>query len=143
LKINKSFSRKALFYGFIKNQHSTGNVSAIDSYYIAGGYYVGGIAGESVSSSTIRNNAAINKADNGLYDVNRIVGYISSSTLDNNFALDTITTNRDGSFSNTGYSTYHGTSKTNSELKSQSTYESGLGWRFGNNDANPWRIDPT
>jgi hypothetical protein len=101
---------------------------------------VGGIVGR-VYSSTIKNNAAISREVNGSANVNRIVGYIDSGSVQNNFALDTMTTNGGGVFSDEGDPSYHGTSKTDSDLKSQSTYESDLGWRFGNNDANPWKIN--
>ncbi|MDR1912611.1 MAG: hypothetical protein LBQ52_09765, partial [Helicobacteraceae bacterium] len=132
----------AVYYdSSITNSYSTGNVS--------GDTYVGGIAGD-IYLSTIENNAAINKEVNGSSDVNRIVGYISGGSVQNNFALDTMTTNL-GSFSNAGVSSYHGTSKTNDNdgLKSQSTYDGvingdgngGLGWKFGNDDENPWKID--
>jgi hypothetical protein len=237
LKINKSFSRKALFYGFIKNQHSTGDISG-------GAYYTGGIAGHSAGdinnsfsvgkvsghsevggiagrvsgsitnsysigdvsgtddavggiageigggiitksysigsvtgydtndfdgnsaggivgyvygdvsdnlfgASEVTNNAAINQEVNGSSNVNRIVGYLSgSNTIQNNFALDTMITNL-GSFSHATNSAYHGTDKSDSDLKSQSTYSDainddglgGLGWSFGNDEDNPWKID--
>ncbi|MDR1911471.1 MAG: hypothetical protein LBQ52_03880 [Helicobacteraceae bacterium] len=44
-------------------------------------------------------------------------------------------------FSNAGSLSYHGTNKSDSELITRSTYEDGLGWRFGDDDANPWKIN--
>ncbi|MDR1911961.1 MAG: hypothetical protein LBQ52_06420, partial [Helicobacteraceae bacterium] len=126
----------------ITNSYSTGSVSGTSD--------VGGIAGYVTGSrSTIKNNAAINQEINGSANVNRIVGNISGGDVQNNFALDAMTTNGGGTFSNASDLAYHGTSKSDSDLKSQATYSSaingngnsGLGWRFGNNDANPWKID--
>ncbi|MDR2033470.1 MAG: hypothetical protein LBP89_02425 [Helicobacteraceae bacterium] len=71
-------------------------------------------------------------------NVNRIVGFIYSGDVQNNFALDTMTTNL-SDFSDAGAPSYHGTDKDDNDLKSQSTYESDLGWLFDEgNDANPW-----
>ncbi|MDR1912133.1 MAG: hypothetical protein LBQ52_07310, partial [Helicobacteraceae bacterium] len=124
----------AVYYdSSITNSYSTGNVS--------GDTYVGGIAGD-IFTSTIENNAAINQEVNGSSDVNRIVGYISGGSVQNNFAIDTMTTNFGGGFSDAGAPANNGTPRSIDDFKSQSTYESDLGWRFGNNDANPWQIDP-
>jgi hypothetical protein len=88
-------------------------------------------------------------------DVNRVVGSTRSSInfkSSNNFALDVMIggANYDGvtnSFSNSSDTKYHGTDKTQIELKTRSTYENdeasgGLGWKFGDDDDNPWKIDP-
>ncbi|MDR0747210.1 MAG: hypothetical protein LBE89_04880 [Helicobacteraceae bacterium] len=109
----------------ITNSYSTGNVS--------GTSYVGGIAGD-IDSSTIKNNATINQKISGSSTVNRIVGYIYSGTSENNFALNDIL----GSFSKASVLANNGTSKSIAELKLQSTYKSGLGWKFGNDKDNPW-----
>jgi hypothetical protein len=117
----------------ITNSYSTGNVSGTNQ--------VGGIAGYVYgSSSTIRHNAAINQEVNGSSYVNRIVGFISGGSAQNNFALDAMTTN------GAAFSNPDGTSKSDSDLKTQSTYSDningdglgGLGWQFGNDDDNPW-----
>jgi hypothetical protein len=116
------------------NSYSTGSVSV-------SGQYVGGIAGI-IDGGSITNNAAINPSVSGRYNVNRIVGYIrGGGTASNNFALNTMTVSGkiDGNA---------GTSKTIAQLKTQSTYSNpvngdgrgGLGWKFGNDDANPWKI---
>ncbi|MDR1977046.1 MAG: InlB B-repeat-containing protein [Campylobacteraceae bacterium] len=120
----------------ITNSYSTGSISG-------GSNGVGGIAGHLGPRSSITNNAAINPSvSSGIY-VNRIVGsiYGSGITISNNFALNTMTVT--GSTGNNA-----GTSKTITNLKTQSTYSNpvngdgngGLGWKFGNNDANPWKI---
>jgi hypothetical protein len=150
----------------ITNSYSTGNVSGyesvggiagyvddessiINSYSIAnvsGIERVGGIAGYTYIS-TIKNNAAINqRVDGSSYYVNRIIGerYTWRSiddAIQNNFALDTMATNRVGGFSDAG--DYHGIDKIDSDFKLQSTYSIGLGWQFGNDDENPWKIDPS
>jgi hypothetical protein len=73
------------------------------------------------------------------------VGYNGGTgPISNNFALDTMTV----SGRTNGNA---GTSKTITELKTQSTYSNpingdgygGLGWKFGDDDDNPWKIDPT
>jgi hypothetical protein len=112
----------------ITNSYSTGSVSG-------SGSYVGGIAG-AMASGSITNNAAINPSVSGGSDANRIVGYIYSSTVSNNFALNTMTVTGTASYGNAG------TSKTITDLTTQSTYSSGLGWNFGNDENNPWKIDP-
>jgi hypothetical protein len=123
----------------ITNSYSTGSVSGTSN--------VGGIAGYVYGSNfAIKNNAAINKEVNGSSDVNRIVGFIggSDNTIENNFALNNMKTNYNGGvFSNAGDLVYHGTPKSIDDFKLQSTYSSGLGWRFGNDDENPWQIDPS
>jgi len=42
---------------------------------------------------------------------------------------------------NTGDIQSHGINKTDAALKTQSTYSSELGWKFGTSDASPWRIN--
>ncbi|MDR0666937.1 MAG: hypothetical protein LBF71_05965, partial [Campylobacteraceae bacterium] len=66
-----------------------GSSSVTDSYSTGtiSGDYVGGIAGVVESSSAVTNNAAINPSVTGTSGVNRVVGYIYSSTVTNNFAL--------------------------------------------------------
>jgi hypothetical protein len=126
--------------GNIANSYSTGSVN--------GYYYVGGIAGRIDYSSTVQNNAAINPSVIGIDSVNRVIGHIrNSNTISNNFALDTISGgNSLGIFTNSGDINNHGTSKTDVELKTQTTYSDdtssgGLGWKFGDDAANPWKIN--
>lgn len=143
--------------GSIKNSCSTGSVigalgkvggiagnienSSITNSYseseLTGNGYVGGIVGN-VQYSSVTNNAAINPSINSPKDTaNRIAGYINGGTVSDNFALD----NMSGTFTDSGNDDNHGINKTETELKSRSTYEKGLGWKFGINDANPWKID--
>jgi uncharacterized repeat protein (TIGR02543 family) len=122
----------------ITNSYSTGNIS--------GTQHVGSIVGQIGGNGTTANNAAISHSVIGTNNVNRIAGYIYSPTptASNNFALDTMTVTgpTDG---------YAGTDKTATELRTQSTYSDpingdglgGLGWKFGNDEDNPWKIDPT
>ena len=82
-----------------------------------------------------------------------MAGYIYNSgggTVTNNFALESMSggANYNGytnSFSNSTIPANHGTDKTIDNLKTQSTYSgmptNGLGWSFGDNDTNPWKIE--
>ena len=124
----------------ITNCYSTGNISAT-----SGG--AGGIAGN-VFNGTVTNCAAINRTITGASyaGAGRVAGYISSdSSVSNNFALSTMQA------TGVQFDTdprKHGVSKTDAELKTQSSYSGaingdgfgGLGWKFGNNDAAPWKI---
>ena len=75
----------------------------------------------------------------------RIVSYIGTyeiSDVSNNFALGTMAVSGD-----TGDG-HNGVSKTDAEFRTQTTYEGaivgdgdgGLGWKFGNDDDNPWKM---
>ncbi|MDR3177506.1 MAG: hypothetical protein LBT96_00840 [Campylobacteraceae bacterium] len=153
-------------YGSITNSYSAGNISGNDNYVggiagiisygsvtnsystgsVNGYYYIGGIIGHITYSSTVQNNAAINPSVTGNNYVNRVAGGIdSTNTASNNFALDTMSGGSSGGFSNDGDINYHGTDKTDVELKTQTTYSDavggGLGWKFGNDAANPWKIN--
>jgi hypothetical protein len=120
----------------ITNSYSTGIISGI--------FDIGGIAGTVGSFYGVRstpiiaNNAAINQIVQGLGRTNRILGYIDVDIgeVKNNFARKDMK----GSFVDSDKVTHAGISKTESEFKSQLTYTNALGWRFGNNDANPWKI---
>ena len=125
----------------IANSYSTGDISSFYSYYS----YSGGIAG-SVSNSSITNCAAINFTINAGH-AGRIVAYGSSGPISNNFATNTMAATGTGQF-NTSDLRFYGVSKTDEELQTQSTYsdppvgdgQGGLGWKFGNDDANPWKM---
>jgi hypothetical protein len=115
-------------YGTITNSYATGHISGFQN--------VGGIVG-SASGGDINNSAAINpsvSANSG--NVDKIVGYINGSpTINNNFALSTMSITPSGS-GNGGDA-----DKPYTDFKTRSTYETGLGWKFGNNDSSPWKID--
>jgi len=135
----------------ITNCYSTGNIYATVGY-------PGGIVGKTEDSTTT-NCAAINKTINltygggGMININpgRIAGLItnlptSSSFISNNFALNTMTAT--SAVFNTTDIRYYGVSKTDGELKEQSTYsdaiidngDGGLGWKFGGDDDAPWKM---
>jgi hypothetical protein len=102
---------------------------------------VGGIAGYS-SRSSMTNSTAINQEIEGMTETNRIVGYVTTwnFVLSNNFALDTIKVN--GSVKNSNDADgLDGADKTDGILKTQATYEMGLGWAFGSNASHPWKMD--
>ena len=72
-----------------------------------------------------------------------MAGYINNVvTISNNFALIGMTVTGDTSMADSGVD------KTDDDFKDQSTYSAavngdglgGLGWRFGNDDANPWKM---
>jgi len=126
--------------GMIINGYSRGIINAELS--------AGGIAGYAWGSVTITNCAAINMTINSAEDAGRIVGYIKDedvSLISNNFALDTMQA-ADSPFYTDQMN--HGISKTDAQLKTQSTYSGaingdglgGLGWKFGSNDAAPWKM---
>ncbi|MDR1008264.1 MAG: hypothetical protein LBL65_06905 [Campylobacteraceae bacterium] len=117
----------------INNCYAKGDISGVSS--------VGGIAGRVYYMSNITNNAAINNLVEGLSYFGAIVGENGSvntanNMIKNNFVLDMIGV--------AGGSVL----KTKSELQTQKTYSDdingdglgGLGWNFGNDDANPWQV---
>jgi hypothetical protein len=108
-----------------------------------------GIMGHMEGSGTITNNAAANSSVTGIITgtgtttVNRILADTNGGdiTIRDNFALDEMGPDR----SAFGNAIYKGTDKTEAELKTLSTYsadtsENGLGWKFGNDDENPWKM---
>jgi hypothetical protein len=144
--VNSHFSGSVLGTNYVGGIAGFVYDSTITDNYVTstvrGTYYVGGIvgaAGRSEGVSEVKNNAAINPLVFGIADVDRVLGGIYDGTnapdVSNNFALDSIRTKgekTDGAA---------GTPKTEAELKTQSTYESDLGWKFGNDSANPWKFD--
>ena len=137
----------AMTYIPITNCYSIGDISATSTASDSSRAYAyaGGIAGD-VSSSTITNCAAINRAINSTLYAGRIVGYISEGTVPiyNNFALNIMTVLG----SSYQLSAGRGVNRTDAQLKTQSTYSDtivgdgvgGLGWKFGNNVDNPWKM---
>jgi hypothetical protein len=128
------------YLGSVTNSYSLANISGDD-------IVAGGITGYAYLASTFQYNAAINPYIGGIRQVNRIAGDISSSIgkFSDNFAFDDmditpigINDNRD-----IGYEGYNGIDKTLAELQTQETYSNltangGLGWKFGNDNNNPW-----
>jgi len=128
--------------GTISNSYNTGKITASAEFPTAG---AAGIAAYVSSGSTITNNAAINKTIDSTLMAGRIVSYIGTyeiSDVSNNFALGTMAVSGD-----TGDG-HNGVSKTDAEFRTQTTYEGaivgdgdgGLGWKFGNDDDNPWKM---
>jgi len=136
-----------VYVATIMNCYSTGNTATFAMAVV--NTASGGIAGRA-DSGTIINCAAINSTINADY-VGRVIGYIYSSVgytaVSNNFALDAMTATGTGQF-DTSNPRFYGISKTNAQLQTQSTYSDpvngdglgGLCWKFGNDDANPWKM---
>jgi hypothetical protein len=152
----------------VKNNYSTGTIngtnsvggivgnanvntagSIINNYSRAivngSGNNVGGIIGLNAAVAIVSSNVALNPSIAGSTNVNRIIGSLSSGAISNNFALEDIRVNDYTVVGDDGSGT-NGVSKTITELKTQSTYsnattDGGFGWKFGNNDDNPWKID--
>jgi hypothetical protein len=115
----------------ITNSYSTASVRGNNN-----NVHIGGIAG-AIDRSLTTNNVAINPSVSGGMDVNRVLGHFYSGSISNNFALDTMTVTGKGTGGNNA-----GTDKTITQLKIQANYANSLGWNFGDNDTNPWKIDP-
>jgi hypothetical protein len=114
----------------ISNSYAKGDVNGREKY-------VGGIAGEIDKGNTVKNSAAVNPSVIGIRNVNRIAEFISGSTALNNFANSAIKIN--GAIS--ADSDNNGIGKSLADFKAKSTYETDLGWSFGDNDTSPWKID--
>jgi hypothetical protein len=137
----------------IKNTYNRGTLSAVSNY---SGYsaYVGGItaAFSTATNNILANNIAANASvavtpsGTGTAYYNRVVGYPSTLTpnsdLGNNYALTSMTATVKGEKADfvADDTVNYGTDATAAELKQKATY-TGLGWAFGENDSNPWKID--
>ena len=118
--------------GSITNSYSTGNINS--------SYFSGGIAGSVEGEDEITNCAAINETISADHDAGRIIGSISfpgSSTISNNIALTSMVATGTVDFDVTDV-LRHGITKSDSDLKSQSTYSDELGWGFNGDDTEPW-----
>jgi len=131
----------------ITNCYSTGNISSSIDYGDSGGIAGGvNIIFYESTGSTITNCAAINPTikSTGIEGrAGRIASVVEyTCTVSNNFALSTMTVTGDQSLA------INGTSKTDAQLKTQSTYSGavsgdgagGLGWAFGSTDTAPWKM---
>ncbi|MDR2342569.1 MAG: hypothetical protein LBD84_05990 [Campylobacteraceae bacterium] len=134
--------------GYLNNNSSISNsctVGDVNGGSGSGSDNVGGIAGVVKNGAKIINNAAINTLIAGPMDTNHIIGNTETAdnTAENNFALSDMTIN--GAVYSGTANLKNGISKTEAELKEQSTYASpvnedgngGLGWDF----TNIWKID--
>ncbi|MDR1460794.1 MAG: hypothetical protein LBI78_04045 [Campylobacteraceae bacterium] len=120
-------------------QHDSSVINSYSIGNINGYYFVGGIAGSGDHYERIQYNVAINPSVNGNYEyevVNRVVGLNDVGTASDNFALEDMLVNGNTVSDDTD----NGEGKSEAELKTKSTYQS-LGWGFGDDNANPWKID--
>lgn len=132
--------------GTIADSYSTGDItSSVGNINTRG--VSGGIAGH-VSGSSINNCVAINEKIFAGEHAGRIAGYIQgAAAVSNNFALTNMNASGVAKFDVSNKAS-HGVSKTNTELRTQSSYSNtisgdglgGLGWKFGNNSNNPWKM---
>lgn len=121
-------------YATVMNNYSRGNVitDGKDSTL----RHAGGIAGEVYHNYLFQNNAAINSAVAGEI-AQRVAGSIGMDDVElKNFAYSDMTVNGVTVSDSKG----NGVGKTISELQKRSTYEDELGWRFGKDDDNPWKM---
>ncbi|MDR1975365.1 MAG: InlB B-repeat-containing protein, partial [Campylobacteraceae bacterium] len=136
--------------GTLNSSYAAGSVEAFG--------YLGGMVGGTGDECTITNNAAINPSVSSAanpterFYINRANGYIGYSyedktVISNNFARSALT---DVVIDFTEFvdgNKHSGIGKTDDAFKLQTTYSNiptngGLGWKFGDNDTNPWKIDP-
>jgi hypothetical protein len=132
----------------INGSYNIGDISAIAPSRDA---YAGGIAGSYSWSNeepptALKNSAAINSmisAAGTTVHIGRVTGDISGNGVTNNFAYSSMFLNGSTAII---YNAKHGVEKNLTMLKTKSTYQGaingdgqgGLGWKFGNNAANPW-----
>ena len=124
--------------GYVENGGSVTNCYATGA--VSGNSGVGGVAGAIVDNITNASNCvALNPSIEGNSQndsFGRVAGYLwNGGTITNNVAYNGM--NAEG-FTFTG-SEIDGTSINKTAAKTQATYE-GLGWKFGNNDNNPWKM---
>jgi hypothetical protein len=133
-------------YASISGSYSIGKISAASVY----SPNVGGIAGLVFNRSEVAKCAAANPviSANILITeseplpeevfINRIIGFLDTdSDAKNNIAYSAMSAFIDGV--KVVFNTTANSSRTLEELQKQSTYE-GIGWKFGNDDKNPWKI---
>jgi translation initiation factor 2 gamma subunit (eIF-2gamma) len=105
--------------------------------------------GTAYLASMIKNSAAINPTIAGNDYVNRVAGGVAGGRLiSNNFAFDDMDITPVGYYVNEEltYEVYNGIDKTITQLQTLETYSDtiengGLGWKFGNDNDNPWKWD--
>jgi len=126
--------------GAISYDCSVTNCYAANSVHCIYGNMTGGIAGYFSGIDTrskIENCVALNPSvsEGGAF-VGRVIGLSTNGTLTNNLAWEGMLVNgvtvADGSATN-------GTDITALQAKTQTAYVN-LGWKFGNNDDNPWKM---
>ena len=116
-------------YCIISNCYSTSAVSVDDKF-------VGGVGGQT-EDATVRGCAALNPsitASEIYYYFVRVAYPFSGCTFTDNVAWAGLPKGGADYGGN-----YNGTDITSAQAKLQVTY-TGIGWKFGNNDANPWKM---
>lgn len=116
----------------ITEKGSTTETSYAAGTVSAGESNAGGLSGYAYEKTVIQNNAAINPYAITTSAANRIVGRVKSgdtATLKNNIADERMLASQEG-VAEDGPDNEKGIGKTSKELKSQSTFENGLGWDF-------------
>jgi hypothetical protein len=125
VNVNGSSSNIGGIAGYLNNNSSISNSCAVgDVNGGSGSDNVGGISEVVKNGAEIINNVAINTSLTGPVDTNRIIGdtETADNTVENNFTLSDMTIN--GAVYNGTANLENGTSKTEAELKEQSTYAS-------------------
>ncbi|GIF64292.1 hypothetical protein Ais01nite_23270 [Asanoa ishikariensis] len=92
----------------------------------------GGITGYSYTGTVIRNNFALNPSVTASNFGQRVVARTyagHSPTLENNYAVETLTAGKQND-TTVGAATLNGSTVTVADARSQSTWETGLGWDF-------------
>jgi hypothetical protein len=136
-------------YASISGSYSIGEISVASVYSpdvggIAGFLSYGEVTKCAAANPTISAEILITESEPLQEDVfiNRIVGFIDtvSSDAKNNIAYSAMSAFIDGAkvVFNSAPANY-GSSRTLEALQKQSTYE-GIGWKFGNDDKNPWKM---
>ena len=133
----------AVVDGSVSNSYATG--------VLAGIAFVGGVAGAIYDSGSIIKNCAslfysiVDATDSlglGLDldlsgGIGRVVGYNDAGTLQNNVAYAAMTL-PPGATPTNNLDDVDGGNITLAQLNNRTTYETGLGWKFGSNANNPW-----
>lgn len=117
--------------GITREGSTTENVYATGSV-TAGSSNAGGISGYGYENTIIQNSAALNTSVITISAANRIVGRVlagETATLENNIANNKMIVSKE-SVTLEDASNEKGLSKTQEELKTQSTYEDLLQWNF-------------
>jgi hypothetical protein len=108
--------------------------------------YLGG--GSSITNNASAGSGITVSTVSGAVKIGRIFADANSSatgvTISNNFALSGMTAS--GGIFNTSETVYHGTDRTEAQLKTGATYSNpiesgGLGWLFGDDNGHPWTTD--
>jgi hypothetical protein len=122
----------------------TASIATTEDYsYVYAAGIVGFLSGGTVTKNAAANNSVTGSSTSYIH-INRVLAAHSSTTptIEHNFALDTMSVSGG---TPAGDLKYKGTDKSASALKTKNTYSNdtssdGLGWKFGNDDENPWTM---